>query len=122
MHLGAIAGNFLFRIVLATIGTLFGLPLDIRHVAFASANLGYALVALEFAVAWQTVAWCALGVALIGFTNLAVSFALALRVALRARDVEFRRTGELLALLWREFRVRPGRFFLPSQARSAAPA
>jgi site-specific recombinase len=68
------------------------------------------------------VAWCALGVALIGFTNLAVSFALALWVALRARGAEFRRTGELLALLWREFRARPGRFFLPSHAAPAAPA
>jgi site-specific recombinase len=124
-HLGGIAGNFLFGIMLGSIGTigaLFGLPLDIRHVAFASANLGYALIALEFAVPWATVAWCALGVALIGFTNLAVSFALALWVALRARGAEFRRTGELLALLWREFRARPGRFFLPSHAAPAAPA
>jgi site-specific recombinase len=124
-HLGGIAGNFLFGIMLGSIGTLgalFGLPLDIRHVAFASANLGYALIALEFAVPWATIAWCALGVALIGFTNLAVSFALALWVALRARGAEFRRTRELLALLWREFRARPGRFFLPSHAAPAAPA
>jgi site-specific recombinase len=124
-HLGGIAGNFLFGIMLGSIGTLgvlFGLPLDIRHVAFASANLGYALIALEFAVPWATIAWGALGVALIGFTNLAVSFALALWVALRARGAEFRRTRELLALLWREFRARPGRFFLPSHAAPAAPA
>jgi len=105
-----------------TIGILFGLPIDIRHIAFAAANFGYALVALEFAVPWHTVAWCALGVALIGFTNLAVSFALALWVALRARGVEFRRTRELLGLLWREFRAQPARFFLPPHAGSAAPA
>lgn len=124
-HLGGIAGNFLFGIMLGSIGTigaLFGLPLDIRHVAFASANLGYALIALEFAVPWTTVAWSAFGVALIGLTNLAVSFALALWVALRARGAEFRRTGEFLALLWREFRARPGRFFFPPHAAPAAPA
>jgi site-specific recombinase len=124
-HLGGIAGNFLFGIMLGSIGTigaLFGLPLDIRHVAFASANLGYALIALEFAVPWTTVAWSALGVALIGLTNLAVSFALALWVALLARGAEFQRNRELLVLLWREFRARPGRFFFPSHAAPAAAA
>ena len=124
-NLGGIAGNFLFGVMLGSTGAiaaLFGLPIDIRHIAFASANLGYALVALEFAVPWRTVAWCALGVALIGLVNLAVSFALALWVALRARGVEFRRNGVLLGLLWRELLVRPGRFFLPPRAASAAPA
>lgn len=124
-NLGGIAGNFLFGVMLGSTGAiagLFGLPIDIRHIAFASANLGYALVALDFAVAWSTVAWCAVGVALIGLTNLAVSFALALWVALRARGVEFRRTGELLRVLGREFAARPGRFFLPPRESGPAPA
>lgn len=115
-NLGGIAGNFLFGVMLGSTGAvagLFGLPIDIRHIAFASANLGYALVALEFAVPWPAIAWYALGVALIGLTNLAVSFALALWVALRARGVEFTRWGELARLLWREVASRPGRFFLP---------
>lgn len=124
-NLGGVAGNFLFGVLLGSTGAiaaLFGLPIDIRHIAFASANLGYALVALEFSVPWLAVAWCALGVALIGLTNLAVSFALALWVALRARGVEFRRTGELLGLLGRELVLRPGRFLLPPRAGAAAPA
>lgn len=124
-NLGGIAGNFLFGVMLGSTGAiagLFGLPIDIRHIAFASANLGYALVALEFAVPWPAVAWCAFGVALIGLVNLAVSFALALWVALRARGVEFRRTGELLRLLGREIVARPGRFLLPPRPRPAAPA
>jgi site-specific recombinase len=124
-NLGGIAGNFLFGVMLGSTGAvaaLFGLPIDIRHIAFAAANLGYALVALGFSVPWLTVAWYALGVALIGLTNLAVSFALALWVALKARGVEFRRTGELLRLLGRELVRRPGRFFLPPRAGAAAPA
>ncbi|HET9042302.1 MAG TPA: recombinase, partial [Burkholderiales bacterium] len=124
-NLGGIAGNFLFGVMLGSTGAiaaLFGLPIDIRHIAFAAANLGYALVALEFAVPWLTLAWCAFGVALIGLTNLAVSFALALWVALRARGVAFQRTGELLGLLGRELVGRPGRFFLPPRASAAAPA
>jgi site-specific recombinase len=124
-NLGGIVGNFLFGVMLGSTGAiaaLFGLPIDIRHIAFAAANFGYALVALDFAVPWPTAAWSALGVALIGFVNLAVSFALALATALRARGVEFRRWRELARLLGREFVTRPRRFLLPPRDPAAAPA
>jgi site-specific recombinase len=124
-NLGGLAGNFFFGIMLGSVGTLaglFGLPIDIRHIAFAAANFGYALIALGFAVEWPTIAWCAAGVALIGFTNLAVSFALALWVALKARGVAFGRTGELLRLLWRECLAEPTRFLLPPRASHPANA
>lgn len=122
-NLGGLAGNFFFGIMLGSVGTiagLFGLPIDIRHIAFAAANLGYALVGLGFAVEWRVLAWCVAGVALIGFTNLAVSFALALWVALKARGVAFGRNRELVKLLWREFLAEPSRFLLPP--RGAGPA
>jgi hypothetical protein len=51
-----------------------GLPLDIRHVAFSSAQLGYALAGSGFSPAWGLFCMSALGVALIGLTNLLVSF------------------------------------------------
>jgi site-specific recombinase len=124
-NLGGIAGNFLFGVMLGSTGAiaaLFGLPIDIRHIAFAAANFGYALVALDFVVPWPTAAWSALGVALIGLVNLTVSFALALWVALRARGVEFHRWRELVRLLWRELVTRPGGFLLPPRDSSAAPA
>jgi site-specific recombinase len=122
-NLGGLAGNFFFGIMLGSMGTLgllVGLPLDIRHIAFASANFAYALVALDFALPWQEFLWGALGVALIGLTNLAVSFALALWVALKARDTAFGRTRELLGLLARRFAAAPARFFLPPPNRPAA--
>lgn len=114
-HLGGLAGNFLFGCMLGTAGTvgiIFGLPIDIRHIAFASANLGYALVAYEFALPLAAFAWAALGVALIGLTNLAVSFALALWMAQRARGIVFRQWGELLSRLWWRFRISPSVFFV----------
>lgn len=92
-RLGGIMGNLLFGIMLGGagfIGFLFGLPIDIRHVAFASANLGYAAAALDFNLDGATLAWVVLGVALIAATNLLVSFVLALWVALRARDLGLR--------------------------------
>lgn len=121
-NLGGIAGNFLFGVMLGSIGTLaglFGLPIDIRHIAFASANLAYALVALDFEVPLRIVLWSTAGVALIGLTNLAVSFSLALWVALKARGVAFGRTRELVALLAKEVRARPSRFLFPPPAGAA---
>ncbi|MDX9706072.1 MAG: preprotein translocase subunit TatB [Azospira sp.] len=112
-HLGGLAGNFLFGCMLGSAGTLgviFGLPIDIRHIAFSSANFGYALAAFEFALPAATLLWAALGVLLIGAVNLAVSFSLALWMALRARGVEFDQTRELLRLLGRRFIAAPGRF------------
>ena len=46
-HYGSLMGNFIFGMLLGMtgyFGHLFGLPLDIRHVAFSSANLGYAAI------------------------------------------------------------------------------
>ncbi len=92
-HLGAVMGNLLFGLMLGSagfFGFIFGLPIDIRHVAFSSANLGYAVAALHFHVEWASLAWAALGVALIALTNLLVSFVLALGVAMRARVLGLR--------------------------------
>ncbi len=73
---------------------------------------GYALVVLEFALPWQAVAWAALGVALIGLTNLDVSFALALWMALRARGIVFIQTRELLRRLGWRFKLQPSSFLV----------
>ena len=115
-RMGGIMGNFLFGCMLGStgvIGTILGLPLDIRHIAFSSANIGYAVLGFDFALPLKAVLWGALGIALIGLTNLAVSFALALRTALRARRVEFEHWTPLLGAVWRRFRHEPRSFLLP---------
>jgi len=121
-HLGGIMGNFLFGCMLGstgTIGQILGLPVDIRHIAFAAANLGYAWQAFDYALPLRTLLWAGLGVALIGFTNLAVSFALALWMALRARGVEFTQTRELLRRLWLLFKSNPALFLFPRRTGEA---
>ncbi len=115
-NLGGMMGNFLFGVMLGTagiIGIILGLPIDIRHIAFSAANLGYALVGYNFSVDWHVFAWGALGVLLIGLVNLTVSFALALWMALKARAVVFAQTRELLRRLWQRLRSAPGSFFRP---------
>ena len=120
-NLGALAGNFYFGFMLGgvtAIGTLFGLPLDIRHIAFSSAYVGYALVAFNFHMTWKMVAWAVAGIAAIGVTNLAVSFALALTIALRARQVSFAQWRSLVASLFRRLFRYPREFFLPPKGAS----
>ena len=114
-HLGGLMGNFLFGCMLGTagiIGIILGLPIDIRHIAFSSANLGYALVAFDFELPARTVLWAVFGLALIGLTNLTVSFALALWVALKARGVVFTQKRELLRSLWARLRAAPLSFLV----------
>ena len=115
-NLGALSGNFIFGFLLGgttIFGVLFGLPIDIRHVAFSSAFVGLAVVGADFSPNLGLLLWAVLGVAAIGFINLSVSFALALNIALRSRqvsDTPWRTiTGAVLRHLWQH----PREFFLP---------
>lgn len=115
-NLGALAGNFFFGFLLGgatAIGVLFGLPLDIRHIAFSSAYVGYASAALDFSLPWQAAGLALLGVALIGAVNLTVSFTLTLYVAMRARRISFAQGRSLGRLLLKRMLTRPRDFLLP---------
>jgi site-specific recombinase len=124
-NVGALVGNFLFGCMLGGVtllGQLTGLPLDIRHVAFASANLGVAGVTLWPVLGWPVLVAGLLGVMLIGAVNLAVSFTLSLLLALRAR----RREADEAVAIWRAFarrvRSRPTDLLRPPPRRLAGPA
>ncbi len=116
-NLGAIMGNFLFGVFLgstATIGFIFGLPIDIRHIAFASANLAHGLFNLSAAdISWSLILVSILGVALIGIVNLMVSFSLALFVALRSKEVRFFEWSRLTRLVFGHVISHPSDFFWP---------
>jgi len=115
-NIGALVGNFFFGFLLggATgLGVLFGLPIDIRHIAFSSAYLGYAAAALDFSIPLTTAAIAFAGVLLIGLTNLTVSFALTLSVAMRARRITFAQSRSLGGLLLRRLLHTPHAFLFP---------
>ena len=115
-NLGGLMGNFYFGILLgcmATLGDLIGLPIDIRHVTFSSANFVTAMVGLDFQLTWQDYVIGGLGIASIGAVNLLVSFSLAMWVALRARGARFQQSIILLGLLLKRFLQRPRDFFIP---------
>lgn len=117
-NLGALAGNFFFGVMLGSIGQIgvfLGLPVDIRHITFSSANFAFALVALNHQLSWQTWVISMAGIALIGITNLTVSFSLALYVAMRSRKVSFQQSRALLAMLGKRFIRRGREFFFPPE-------
>jgi len=115
-NLGALAGNFLFGCMLGytpMVGQLLGLPLDIRHVAFASANFAYGVEGLAFTVSPHALLVGFAGVLLIGLVNLVVSFSLALKVALRSRGITREQTQGLWGRVIRRFLHRPRDFLWP---------
>lgn len=116
-NLGALAGNFYFGLLLggaAAIGILFGAPVDVRHVTLSGAYWGFSLVALDFHLPWQSALIAMIGMLLIGLINLAMSFTLALIVALKARQISFEQGGRhLLYKVLRRFWQSPREFLLP---------
>lgn len=116
-NLGAIMGNFIFGCFLGSTGTLgyiLGLPLDIRHIAFASANFVHGLYFLSPQdLTWGLAIYSFIGVLLIGMVNLMVSFSLSLMVALRSKEVRFNQWSELVSLLFKHMITNPFNFIIP---------
>lgn len=81
------------------------LPLDIRHIAFSSANVGYATVSGELTsgIFIQSIFF----VLLIGLVNLAVSFSLTLTLALRSLGTEVDSWKNIAKCVWMIIKQKP---------------
>ncbi|GAB2181488.1 site-specific recombinase [Denitratisoma sp. agr-D3] len=118
-HYGAVLGNLFFGMYLGlmgALGNLTGLPVDIRHVAFSSANMGTVIALGERPFLLQALPWALAGVIGIALVNLAVSFTLALYVAMKSRRQGADQILSLAGLLLRRFLRNPFSFFRPPQA------
>ncbi len=114
-NLGFWVGNISLGFLLGSMGALgsiLGLPLDIRHITFASAQFGAALLSLKFAVPLATVGAIALSIFVMGLINLVVSFSLTMYVVSRSRKIRFSKTPLLLKFLALRFVRRPLDFFI----------
>ena len=121
-HYGAILGNLFFGMYLGLVGAvggLTGLPIDIRHVAFSSANLGTALAALGPRAVAEILPWAIVGIAGIALINLVVSFSLALYVALQSRRVGSAQILRLGMVLLRRLAQNPLAFVAPPRDKPA---
>ena len=101
-----------------------GLPLDVRHVTLSSGSLTLAMSSLGIdGAGMHAFVSASIGIAIIGLLNFGVSFALALFVALRARDVPSGERRTLPFAVLKHFLRRPHHFFFPPKDDpTAAPA
>ena len=112
----SVVSNIWFGVFMGSawaIGHFFGLPIDIRHITFASRNLAYGLYGMNFIISLENILWCILGIGIIGFGNFIVSFGLSLWIALRSREVPASELKYLGRCVWRAFKARPRAFFFP---------
>jgi site-specific recombinase len=109
-YAGSVALGFMLGMT-PPLGAFLGLPLDVRHVTLSTGSLALALASFDF-VSAPTAAAIA-GIACIFVVNLAVSFVLALTVALRARRVPRRDRWALLTAIAGRFLRHPGQFLFP---------
>ena len=101
-------------------GKFFGLPIDVRHITLSTGSLTLAVnsVTVE-GVGWSAFILACVGIAIIGLLNFGVSFALALVVALRARDVPRGERRTLPVAVFRRFLRKPTEFFWPPKDNAA---
>lgn len=116
-HVAGFGGSVALGVMLGMIpafAKFMGLPLDVRHITLSTGSLVFAVKALGAgAIAAPATLWAIAGIACIGLMNFGVSFAFALAVAFRAREVPLSRGFRLLgAVLWRFVRS-PFEFVYP---------
>ncbi|AEK62358.1 site-specific recombinase [Collimonas fungivorans] len=123
-NVAQIAGNVSLGLLLGmtpVLAQFFGLPLDVRHVTLATGSLTAAASSLGWEVLAAPQFWLAVaGIASIAVLNVGVSFACALTLALRARDVPARIRRLVFRAALRRFSASPRSFLFPE--RPAAPA
>jgi site-specific recombinase len=114
-HLSGIAGYTALGFLLGMVPVVFqfaGVPLEVRHVTLHAASLALAAASLYGTplFSWAAVGWGMLGILVIAVCNIGVSFGLALRTAVRARDLNPAERRRLWRELGRAFRADPKRF------------
>ncbi|MEO0321788.1 MAG: hypothetical protein AAF447_02445 [Myxococcota bacterium] len=115
-HAGGLTGNVVLGFLLGSagvVGKIFGLPIDIRHIAFSSAHVGVAALDAPHLLDLRESFVVLIGVLGIGFVNFLVSFGLTLAVTLKSRRVTAVQFGRLFVLLVRRFFRNPLAWLLP---------
>lgn len=124
-NIAGFGGNSTLGFFLAmtpVMGRFFGLPLDVRHVTLSTGALTLAVCTLGFSAETAPAIYPAmLGIAIIGSLNFGVSFALALAVALRAREAKRSDRLRLILSVLATFFRSPLQFFFPPAKDYAPP-
>ncbi len=115
-HLSGVVGYLALGVLLGFLPVAFkfaGLPIEVRHVTLHAASLVLAAGSLYGSELfhWGEVAWGLAGVLVIAICNISVSFGLALRTAMRARDLAPEERSRLWRAINGAIRADPRRFF-----------
>ncbi len=121
-NFGIIAGNVILGFMLggmSSVGRIVGLPLDIRHVTFASAAFGIGWIHQPERMPWADFSVIAASIFVMGLVNLTVSFSLSLTVAMQSRKLKFSQGRKLVWSVTKHFLRRPqDLFFDPGERNS----
>jgi site-specific recombinase len=126
-HMSGVAGYLALAFMLGFLPVLaarfVGLHVELRHVSLESAawamDAGSLWSTPQFQ--WEPVLWGLFSIAIIGAFNFSVSFWLALRTAMRARDLDPTGRRELRRRILKALNERPGRFLWAPARMEAAP-
>lgn len=115
---GPAAGNVFFGLILGltpVVAGFFGVPAEIRHITLSTATVVMGALSELHRGTLHTsdLLWAIAGLVSIATMNFSVSFALALAVALRARDIDLRVFRLLVAAVLKRYLRRPWELVLP---------
>lgn len=104
--------------MLPVVISLWGIPLEVRHVTLSAASVSYAIdsLAIQHRLQMSEAAWAFAGVLVTGVCNIGASFFASYIVALRAREVRGIGTWKLATAVVREVFRNPRKFVLPDEA------
>jgi site-specific recombinase len=116
-NISAIAANISLGLMLGmvpAVASFFGLPIEVRHVTLSAGQLAAAIGSEGLGLLHQSAFWwCLAGIVVTGVLNLAVSFWLAFKVALRSRGIQLRDRGRIYAAIRHRLRRKPASFLVP---------
>ncbi len=100
--------------VVPALASFVGLPLEVRHVTLATGQITAAMATQGWDVLHQREFWaCVAAIPVIGACNLAISFWLAFRLALRARKIRVQDRKRVRRAVWRGLLSHPLRWLMP---------
>jgi site-specific recombinase len=125
-HLSGVVGYLALGALLGFLPVAFqfaGIPVEVRHVTLHAASLALAAGSLYGSelFRWGDVAWGLAGIVVIAAANLSVSFGLALRTAMRARDLATAERSRLWLAIRGAIRSDPRRFLWRPRGEPATP-
>ena len=125
-HAAGSAGYVVLGVLLGSVPivfTLFGIPLEVRHVTLGAASLGYALDALRLdgELHVSEVFQSSAGIVLVGVFNILTSFALSFLLAVRAREIGQAKARLFLEEVGLRILSHPVTFLVPSFAPARSP-